>query len=138
MRAAALEGPKQRMPTRFEGFRVSYTRDCDYSMSKNGLTGLEVTLDTVDEGSLRTGDNKVDTVLLGESKETGVVIALDIDALDLAVGTLSGASIAGSDVDNVDAGRLGQFPSQRMFTAAIADDENAQPFRSHGERCRVL
>lgn len=107
-------------------------------MSTDRLTGLEVTLDAVDEGSLRTGDNEVDTILLGESNKTGVVIALDVDTLDLAVGTLSGASIAGSDVDNVDAGRLGQFPGQRMFTAAIADDENAQPFRSHGERCRVL
>lgn len=126
------------MPTGLERFKVSYKRNCNCSMSTDRLTGLEVTLDAVDEGSLRTGDNEVDTILLGESNKTGVVIALNVDTLNLAVGTLSGASIAGSDVDNVDAGRLGQFPGQRMFTAAIADDENAQPFRSHGERCRVL
>lgn len=95
------------------------------------LTSLEVTLDAVDERSLRTGDNQVNLVLLSKSNKTGVVIALDIGVGDLVRSTKTSATVSGSDVDDVDERRLAQLPSQSMFTATIADNENAQLFGSH-------
>jgi hypothetical protein len=68
------------------------------------LTGLEVSLDTVDEGRLGTGNNEVHTILLGESHEAGVIIALDIGVGDLAGSTKTSTTVSGSDIDVVDEG----------------------------------
>ena len=94
------------------------------------LTGLEVSVDTIDEGCLGTGHNEVHTVLLSECDEAGVIIALDIGVGDLA-GTHTSTAISGSDIDDVDEGRLAQLPSISMLTATIADNEDAQLFLSH-------
>lgn len=95
------------------------------------LTGLEVSVDTIDEGRLRTGHNKVHTVLLCECDEAGVIIALDIGVGDLGGSTHTSTAISGSDIDDVDEGRLAQPPSISMLTATIADNEDAQLFLSH-------
>lgn len=96
------------------------------------LTSLEISLDAIHQRCLRTRHHQVHLVLLGKGDKSRVIITLDIGIGDLVGSTQTGATVSGSDVDHVDQRRLAQLPCQSMFTAPIADNENAQLFLSHG------
>lgn len=49
----------------------------------------------------------------------------------------SGTTVTGDYIDVLDMGRLSEFPSQSMFSAAIANEQHAEGFNCHFEM-RVL
>lgn len=95
---------------------------------------MEVALDTINKGSLWARNDKVDVVLLRQSHEAWVVVDLDAGIYDLGGGSQTGTAIARSDVDDVNQRRLAQLPGEGVLAAAVADDEDAQPFLEHLRR----
>lgn len=90
-------------------------------------------MNSVDEGRFGPGNDEVHTILLRKSHEAGIVVALDIGIDDLVGRAQTSTTVSGSDIDNVDEGRLAKFPSQGMLTATVADNEDTYLFLSHCE-----
>jgi hypothetical protein len=61
-------------------------------------------------------------VLFGEVGQ--LLQGVDVDSDVFALGFSGGAGVAGGNEDFLDAGVLGDFPGQGVFTAAAADDQN--------------
>ena len=81
--------------------------------------GAEGVDDTRCQRRFRADQGEVHFLLLGEIGKRADVG----DGQVLQFLFVCGAGIAGRDVDDLDARRLGQSPGQRMFAAAGADDE---------------
>lgn len=92
--------------------------------------GAEEALDAIDEGLFGTGDDEVDSVGLGELDEGWEVGGRDGgDVLGLGEG--GGAAVARDGVNGFDAGRLGEFPGEGVFAAAVANEEDLEV--GHGD-----
>src|SRR5258708_36226356 len=94
--------------------------------------------DTGNQRTFGTDDGESDVLTRRECEQGVDIIGRDGDVADL--GLERGARVAGSDEHLIYPRRLSTFPSQRVFAAAAADDQDFHRRGSrHGERfeCRL-
>lgn len=89
------------------------------------MLGEEVD-DAGDKGCLGARDEEVDVVVFGEGDEAGKVGVLDGCHVADFGAERCGAAVSWDDVDVRDAWGLEEFPSDGVFAAAIADEEDAE------------